>query len=36
MDLKEISGDVVDCMTLVQDREQWKVLLDMVMNLRVS
>jgi hypothetical protein len=35
MDLREIEWDGMDCLDLVQDRDQWRVLLNTVMNLRV-
>jgi hypothetical protein len=35
MDLREIGWDGVDWMDLAQDREQWRPLVNMVMNLRV-
>jgi hypothetical protein len=31
----EIGGDVVDWIDLVQDRDNWRVLLNVVMNLQV-
>jgi hypothetical protein len=36
MDLKEIGWDGMDWIHLVQDRDQWWTLVDMVMNLRIS
>jgi hypothetical protein len=33
--LGEIGGDVVDWIDVAQDRDQWKALMDTVMNLRV-
>jgi hypothetical protein len=35
MDLREIGWDGVDCIDLAQDRDQWKPLVNTVMNLRV-
>jgi hypothetical protein len=35
MDLREIGCDGVDCIGLAQDRDQWKALVNMVMNFRV-
>jgi hypothetical protein len=35
MDLGEIGWDGMDCIYLSQDREQWRALLDAVMNLPV-
>jgi hypothetical protein len=35
MDLREIGWDGVDWIDLAQDRDQWRVLVNMVMNLRV-
>jgi hypothetical protein len=35
MDLREIEWDGVDWIALAQDRDQWRVLVNMVMNLRV-
>jgi hypothetical protein len=35
IDLKEIECDVVDWLNLAQDRDQWRVLMNMMMNLRV-
>jgi hypothetical protein len=35
MDLLEIGLSVVDCIGLSQDRYSWKVLVNLVMNLRV-
>jgi hypothetical protein len=35
MDLREIGCDGMDWFELAQDREQWRVLVNMVMNLRV-
>jgi hypothetical protein len=35
MDLREIGWDVVDWIELAQDRDQWRALVNMVMNLRV-
>jgi hypothetical protein len=35
MDLREIGGDGMDWIDLTQDREQWRSLVNTVMNLRV-
>jgi hypothetical protein len=35
MDLREIGWDGMDWIDLTQDRDQWRTLLNMVMNLRV-
>jgi hypothetical protein len=35
MDLREIGWDDVDWIELVQDRDQWRALVNMVMNLVV-
>jgi hypothetical protein len=35
MDLKEIGWEGVEWMRLVQDRDQWQAVVEMVMNLRV-
>jgi hypothetical protein len=35
MDLKEIGWDGVDWIDLAHDRDQWRALVDTVMNLRV-
>jgi hypothetical protein len=35
MDLREIEWDSVDWIELAQDRDQWKALVNTVMNLRV-
>jgi hypothetical protein len=35
MDLGEIGWEGVDLIQLVQDREQWRALLNTIMNLRV-
>jgi hypothetical protein len=35
MDLREIGWDSVDWIELAQDRDQWKALVNTVMNLRV-
>jgi hypothetical protein len=35
MDLREIGWDGVDWIDLAQDRDQWRPLVNMVMNLRV-
>jgi hypothetical protein len=36
MDLREIEWDGVDSVDLPQDRDQWRAILDAVMNLRIS
>jgi hypothetical protein len=35
MDLREIRWDSMDCINLAQDRDQWRALVNAVMNLRV-
>jgi hypothetical protein len=35
MDLREIGWDGVDWIDLARDRDQWRALVNMVMNLRV-
>jgi hypothetical protein len=35
MDLREIGWEVVDWMHLAQDRDQWRAVVNTVMNLRV-
>jgi hypothetical protein len=35
MDLREIGWDGLDWIDLAQDRDQWRALVNMVMNLRV-
>jgi hypothetical protein len=35
MDLREIGWDGMDCIDLAQDSDQWRVLMNAVMNLRV-
>jgi hypothetical protein len=35
MDLREIGWDVMDWIDLAQDRDQWRALVNTVMNLRV-
>jgi hypothetical protein len=35
MDLTEIGWDGVGCIELAQDRDQWRALVNTVMNLRV-
>jgi hypothetical protein len=35
MDLREIGWDGMDCIGLVRDRDQWRALVNAVMNLRV-
>jgi hypothetical protein len=36
MDLREMGGGGVDWMHLAQDKDQWRVVLNIVMNLRVA
>jgi hypothetical protein len=36
MDLREIRWDGVDWIDMAQDRDQWRALANMVMNLRVQ
>jgi hypothetical protein len=36
MDLREIGWDGVDWIDMVQDRDQWRALVNTVLNLRVS
>jgi hypothetical protein len=36
MDLREIGWEVVDWIHLAQDRDQWRAVVNMVMNLRVT
>jgi hypothetical protein len=35
IDLREIEWDNMDCIDLVQERDQWKALVNMMMNIRV-
>jgi hypothetical protein len=35
MDLREIGWDVVDWMDMAQDRDQWRALVNTVLNFRV-
>jgi hypothetical protein len=35
MDLREIGWDGVDSMDMVQDRDQWRALVNTILNLRV-
>ena len=35
MDLQEVGGGCEDCMELAEDRDMWRALVSMVMNLRV-
>jgi hypothetical protein len=35
MDLREIERDGVDCIDMAQDRDQWRALVNTVLNLRV-
>jgi hypothetical protein len=36
MDVREIGWDSMDWIDLAQDRDQWRALVNMAMNLRVS
>jgi hypothetical protein len=36
IDVREIGWEVVDCITLVKDRDYWRVFVNTVMNLQVS
>jgi hypothetical protein len=36
MDLREVEWEGVDWIYLAQDRDQWRAVMNMVMNLRVS
>ena len=36
MDLKKVVSESVDCIDLVQDRDNWRTVVKTVMNLRVS
>jgi hypothetical protein len=36
MDHKEIGWEVVGCMLLAQDRDQWWAVVNTIMNLRIS
>jgi hypothetical protein len=36
MNLRDIGWDVVDWIHMAQDRDQWRVLVNTVLNLRVS
>jgi hypothetical protein len=36
MDLREIGWNVVDCMDMAQDRDQWRALVNAITHLRVS
>jgi hypothetical protein len=36
MDLREIGWDGVDWINMAQDRNRWRALVNMVLNLRVS
>jgi hypothetical protein len=36
MDIREIGWEVVDWLRVAQDRDQWRALIDMVMNLLVK
>jgi hypothetical protein len=35
MDLRDIGWDVVDWMDIAQDRDQWRALVNTILNLRV-
>jgi hypothetical protein len=35
MDLGEIEWDGMDCIDMAEDRDQWRALVKLVMNLRV-
>jgi hypothetical protein len=35
IDLREIGWDGTDCIDLAQDRDQWRALVNTVMNLRI-
>jgi hypothetical protein len=35
MDLREIGWDGVDCIDMAEDRDQWRALVNTVLNLRV-
>jgi hypothetical protein len=35
MDLREIERDVVDWISLDQDRDQWRAVVNLIINLRV-
>jgi hypothetical protein len=35
MDLREIGWDIVDWIDMAQDRDQWRALMNTVLNLRV-
>jgi hypothetical protein len=35
MDLREIGWDGMDCIDMLQDRDQWRALVNTVLNLRV-
>jgi hypothetical protein len=35
MDLREVGWDGMDCINLAQDRDQWRALVNTVMNLQI-
>jgi hypothetical protein len=35
MDLRETGWDGVDCVDVAQDRDQWRAIVNTIMNLRV-
>jgi hypothetical protein len=35
MDVSEVGWEIVDWMHLAQERDQWRVLVNMVMNIRI-
>jgi hypothetical protein len=36
MDIREMGWEGMDCIELTEDREEWRALVNAVMNLRVS
>jgi len=36
MDLREIRGEIIDCMHLAPERYQWRAVVNTVMKLRVT